>query len=113
VQGTNAVTVAVLGRLTGAGNIDLVAPQITSAGGVFRLGNPILTGIGSNDYSGTIKVNTNTILENQVALLAPALRQTGNALGAANIELNGGRLRLRDDLSDSVDVASQTITIRQ
>lgn len=102
VPGTNANNITINGRLTGAGAISLLGQQITQGNGggsVLQLSNPILTGTGSSDYSGTITVNANTILQNQVALpvVTANLRATGNSMGAATVNLNGGRLRLRDD----------------
>ena len=93
-------------KLTGSGNINIVGPQINGATGTVQLGNPIATGAGSSDYSGTITVNPNAILQNQQALIAPNVSTTGSALGNATINLNGGRLRLRDDFG----TAAATIT---
>jgi hypothetical protein len=100
VQSTNGGTLTINSKLTGAGNINIVGPQITGATGAVVLAN-LLTGAtaGANDYSGTITVNTNAILRQQQALLAPATSITGNTLGTATINLNGGRLSLRDDFS--------------
>ena len=102
VPGTNANNITINGRLTGSGAINLLGQQITQTNGggsTLQLSNPILTGTGSSDYSGTITVGANTVLQNQVALpvITSNLRATGNAMGAATINLNGGRLRLRDD----------------
>ncbi|HEX8914934.1 MAG TPA: hypothetical protein VF796_21455, partial [Humisphaera sp.] len=115
VPATNNGNITVNARLTGAGTINIDGPRLTQGaggGGVITLGNPILTGTGSNDFSGTINVNTNAVLQNQVALIAGngVVRTTGNAMGTATINLNGGRLRLRDDLSGTTDVSTQTIT---
>lgn len=112
IPSTNAGNITVNGRLSGAGNINLTGPQITfgsGGGGVFQLGNPILTGLGSNDYSGTINVGINAVLKNQVALVTGNTRTTGNAMGTATINLNGGRLQLRDDTSATVDQSNQTV----
>src|SRR5439155_3976393 len=73
---TNGGTITVNGKLTGAGNINIVGPYVTGATGTVQLGNPIATGAGSNDYSGTITVNPNTILRNQAALIAPTSART-------------------------------------
>jgi autotransporter-associated beta strand protein len=99
VQGTNNINLTLNGRLTGAGNINVVGPQVTGGAGLVQLGNPITSGTGSNDYTGTITVGTNTILRSQQALVAPAASITGNVLGAAAVNLAGGTLSLRDDFS--------------
>jgi hypothetical protein len=116
VPGTNNGNITINGRLTGAGNISIVGPQITQGaggGGVITLGNPLLSGAGAgqNNYSGTISVGANAILSNQVALIAGSgiTRTTGNALGSAIIDLTGGRLRIRDDASTTADVNNTTI----
>ena len=114
VPGTNSGNITVNGRLTGAGNINLIGQQITQgngAGGYLQLGNPILTGTGANDFSGTITVGQNAMLINRQALVAPATSITGNELGAATINLNGGRLQLRDDLGTAnANVSNTSIT---
>jgi autotransporter-associated beta strand protein len=114
VPGTNNGSITINSRLTGAGTIDIFGPQITQGnggGGTITLGNPILTGTGSNDFTGTINVGSNAILLNQVAVVAPAVRSTGSALGTATINLNGGRLRFRDDASSTAtDTSNATLT---
>jgi len=103
VPSTNSGNITINGKLTGGGNINLYGQQVTQGnggGGVITLGNPIVSGTGSNDFSGTITVGTNAILQNQIALIAKntaIIRSTGSALGTATINLNGGRLRFRDD----------------
>ena len=99
VPSTNGLSITANGRLTGAGNIDLIGAQITNASGVFQLGNPLLSGSGANDFTGTITVNPNTILASQQAVAGGATSITGNELSGAKVNLNGGRLRLRDDFS--------------
>ncbi len=116
IPSTNSGNITINGRLTGSGNINIFGQQLSQGnggGGVITLGNPILTGTGSNDFSGTITVGTNAILANQVALIAKntlITRTTGSALGAATINLNGGRLRLRDDGASTGDVNGLTVT---
>lgn len=100
------------GRLTGSGNLNLLGMELTSGvgtGAAFILGNPITNGVGANDYSGTITVNGNTILQSQRTTLSGDLSTTGNTLGLANIALNGGRLRLRDDGSTANTGFSGTV----
>ena len=90
-------TITINGKLTGAGNLDLLGPTLIS-GSTFRLGNPIGgTGAGGNDYSGTITVNPNVTLLAQPQLAGTNTSVTGNVLGTAPIVLNGGRLNIRDD----------------
>lgn len=115
VPGTNNGNVTINGRLTGAGNLTLVGPQITQGtggGGVITFGNPLLSGAGAGqcNYTGTINVGINAILQNQIALIAGAtqVRSTGDALGSASINLNGGRLRFRDDATSSATAVSNT-----
>lgn len=118
VPGTDSRVITINGRLTGAGNINLIGNQLmqgAGGGGTLTLGNPLRSGssAGQNDYTGTITVGTNTILQNQIALIAKntaVVRTTGNALGSAIIKLDGGRLRLRDDASGTVDVSNTTVT---
>jgi autotransporter-associated beta strand protein len=95
---TNGGNITINGRLTGSGNINIVGPQISGSSGTVTLGNPITTGAGSNDYSGTITVNTNAILRSQPALVAPATLIGGSTLGTGSINLNGGTISLRDDV---------------
>ena len=102
MQGSQNYDMTLNAKLTGSGNINVVGPQITSAVGTLRLGNnitddPAVGGIttGANDYSGTITLNKNTALLAQ----ATATAVTGNELGTATINLNGGELRLRDNNS--------------
>lgn len=106
---TNGGTITLNGHLTGAGNINLVGPLITGTTGTVQLGNPITSGTGSNDYSGTITANVNTILQSQQAKVLPATSITGNDLGSASIILNGGRLRLRDDFSTTNAAAANQV----
>ena len=116
VPGTNNGNITINGRLTGAGNINLVGPQImqgSGGGGVLTLGNPLLSGAGAgqNNYSGTINIGTNAILQNQIALIpknTAVVRSTGNALGSATINLAGGRLRFRDDATSGGTAVSNT-----
>lgn len=96
LQGTNAGNLVVNSRLTGAGNIAINGPQLTSTIGTVTLANPFTNGAGASDHNGTIRVNTNAQLLNSPNKLAN-VGATGSALGAATIELNGGRLGLRDD----------------
>ncbi len=114
---TNGGTITINGRLTGSGNINIYGSQLTQGnggGGIITLGNPLLSGAGAgqNNYSGTISVGVNSILANQVALIAGSgiTRTTGNAMGSAIIKLDGGRLRLRDDASTTADVSNITVT---
>jgi len=100
---TTGYTINLNSKLTGSGNLNVIGPQISTATGTLRLGNnitddPALPGItaGANDYSGTITLNKNTIL---LAQSTAAGVTTGNELGSATINLNGGELRLRDDNS--------------
>ena len=113
VPGTNAGNITVNGKLTGAGTISLVGPGITQGaggGGTFTLGNPIVGAAGANDFGGIFNVGANAILQNQVALIAgaAAVRATGNELGTAAINLNGGRLRFRDDATNTATAVSNT-----
>lgn len=116
VPNTNSGNITINGKLTGAGNINIYGQQIyqgNGGGGIIQLGNPIITGTGSNDYSGTITIGANSILANQVALIpknTTIVRATGNVMGTATLNLAGGRLRLRDDLSSTVDVSNSSIT---
>ncbi len=113
VPGTNAGNITLNGRLTGAGTISLVGPGITQGaglGGTFTLGNPIIGAAGANDFSGTFSVGANAILLNQVTLIAAAaaVRATGNELGTGTINLAGGRLRFRDDATNTATAVSNT-----
>jgi len=116
VPGTNSGNITINGRLTGAGNINLVGQQLmqgSGGGGTITLGNPLLSGAGAgqNNYTGTITVGTNAVLQNQIALIAKntaVVRSTGNALGSATINLAGGRLRFRDDATSGATAVSNT-----
>lgn len=115
VQGTNSINSTINGRLTGSGNINITGPQLTiggGGGGVITLGNPLLSGSGpgQSDYNGTITVGVNSVLQNLVPLVGSNTRNTGNALGAATVKLDGGRLRIRDDASATADVSSASVT---
>ncbi len=74
--------------LTGAGTINLVGPQLATGyggGGVFSLRNI------ANNFSGTIRVGTNSVLESLSTTNA-----TGSTIGTATISLDGGDFRVRD-----------------
>lgn len=110
--GTNNGNIFINGRLTGSGTINIVGSQITQGnggGGLIQLSNPITTGLGANDFAGLIKVGTNAILQSMQYQLDGATSSTGNELGAATVELSGGRLRIRDDFStNNSNVSNQT-----
>lgn len=117
VPGTNNGNITINSRLIGSGNMNITGPQITQGaggGGVITFGNPLLSGAGAGqtNYSGTISIGTNAVVANQVALITGSgiTRTTGDALGTATINLNGGRLRLRDDLSTTADVSGATLS---
>ncbi len=91
---TQSYTLTINSKLTGSGNINVIAPAGPSTVGVLRLGNNI-TGSdpGANDYSGTITLNPNAQLLSQPTATATA----GSELGGAAIVLNGGEIRVRDN----------------
>jgi len=94
IQGSNGATITLNAKLTGSGNINLVGPQLSTATGTLQLGNNITgTTGGGNDYSGTITVNTNAILLSQPTATA----KSGSELGAATVNLAGGKLDIRDN----------------
>ena len=100
------------GRLTGSGNLNLVGMDFTNVAGTgsaFTLGNPISTGAGASDYSGTITVNGNTILQALHTKVGGDSFSSGNTFGLASIALNGGRLRIRDDGSTGFALSTQTL----
>jgi len=115
VPSSNSGNITINSKLTGSGNINLYGQQITQGnggGGFIQLSNPFGTGVGAGqtDYSGTISVGTNAILINQIALIpknvATIPRATGSALGTGTINLNGGRLRVRDDATSGTSAVS-------
>ena len=114
VPSSNSGNITINGRVTGAGTINLAGQQITQGnggGGFVQLANPILTGTGANDFSGTFAVAQNAILVSQQYLLGTATSITGNELGTAIVNLAGGRLRLRDDFStNNSNVSGATAT---
>ena len=100
---TQSYTVTINSKLTGSGDINVIAPSGPTAVGVLRLGNNITgAAAGANDYSGTITLGLNAQLLSQ----ATAGATTGSQLGTATIALNGGELRIRDEGTGS----NQTLT---
>ena len=117
VPGTNNGNITINSQVIGSGTINITGTQLTQGnggGGVIQFGNPLRSGAGAGqtNYSGTINVGTNAILQNQIALIAKnsatAPRATGNALGTATINLAGGRLRVRDDATSGTTAVSNT-----
>ncbi len=101
------------GRLRGSGNLNLVGMDFTNVAGTgsaFTLGNPISTGAGASDYSGTITVNANTILQALHTKVGGEGFSSGNTFGLASIALNGGRLRIRDDGSTSFSISNSAFS---
>jgi autotransporter-associated beta strand protein len=99
IPASNTANITINHRLTGAGTINLVGIDYATGyngGGVLQLRN---TG---NDFTGTINVGTNSVLE------AISNSGTGNTLGTAAINLTGGVLRVRDQGDNAA--GAQTIT---
>ncbi|HOD80296.1 MAG: Alpha-agarase precursor [Planctomycetes bacterium ADurb.Bin126] len=99
IPATNTGNIVVNHKLTGAGTMDLVGIEFAAGyngGGYLQLRNT------ANDFSGAFNVNTNAVLE------ANSSSGTGNTLGTASVNLNGGVLRIRDQ-GDNTS-AAQTLT---
>lgn len=113
ISETRPLDMAVRGKLTGSGALNLTGASHLSGlggGGTLTLGNPIPAGSpGANDYDGTITVGTNAILQNLATILGANTRASGSALGDATIQLAGGRLRLRDDGSSTADTSNTLV----
>ena len=115
VPSTNSGNITINSKLTGAGTINVYGQQLTQGnggGGLIQFGNPITSGVGSNDFSGTIIVGPNAIVASQQALIpknvATAPRSSGDGFGTGTLNLAGGRLRIRDDATTGTTAVSST-----
>ncbi|MDZ7618270.1 MAG: hypothetical protein U1E05_14790, partial [Patescibacteria group bacterium] len=91
VPSTNTANIVINHKLTGSGTINLTGIEYAAGyngGGLFQLRNT------ANDFSGTIRVNTNAVLEAN-----SNTGSSGKTFGTATIELAGGVLRVRDNNS--------------
>ena len=93
LNATQGDSINVNAKLTGSGNLNIIGPKLSSTTATFRLMNDITgTNPGANDYSGTITLGTNAILNTQGNATF-----TGSQLGTASLVLAGGQIQLRDN----------------
>ncbi len=86
--GNTARQITISGLVSGAGNLNVSGPALTSTTGTLLLSNP------ANTYTGAIAVNNNVNLISQPAT-------SGSALGSATVNLAGGTLTLRSDTAQT------------